>query len=189
MAEDGTQEEFGSGEWQQVIETMIDSVSDWVNKYCRRHFIAQDYTEYYDGDGSQTLYLDHYPVNSVTALYLDSEGDFGSGTEVSSSDYRLSSEMGRVWLESTFLPYYPQSVKVVYSAGYADVASIPDDLKLAVLDDIKWRFRRWQNNQEGISSITIEGISENLVTDTQGLKSSMEVYKRYRRAGHGQAHT
>lgn len=187
LREDVDGDLFGSSEYQSVIETMIDSVSEWVNNYCRRNFIAQDYTEYYDGNDRRTLYLDHFPVNSITGLYIDTGSNFGAGTEVAAADYRLHKQFGKIWLENTVFAAYPRSIKVVYNAGYADVDSIPDDLKLAVLDDIKWRFNRWKNSQEGIESITMEGVNENLVTDTQGLRSSMNVYKRYRRLDHGQA--
>ena len=187
LREDVDGDIFGSSEYQSVVETMIDSVSGYVNNYCRRHFIAKDYTEYYDGNGRRTMYLDHFPINSVSSVHIDTESAFGLGTEVAPADYRLHKQIGRLWLENTVFPAYPRSVKVVYNAGYTDADSIPDDLKLAVLDDIKWRFNRWKNSQEGIESITMEGVNENLVTDTQGLRSSMDVYKRYRRMDHGQA--
>jgi hypothetical protein len=180
-------ETAASTEYQTVLETFINSVSDYVNNYCKRNLLAADYTEYYDGNDRRTLYLNHFPVNSITGLYIDTESEFGSGTEVAAADYRLHKQLGKVWLENTVFAAYPRSIKVVYNAGYADVDSVPDELKLAVLDDIKWRFKRWELNREGLESVTVEGVNENLVTDVQSLKSSMNVYKRYRRMDHGKA--
>ncbi len=51
------------------LEFVITGVSEYIQDiYCDRRFRAKDYSEVYDGQGSETLNLKHYPVNSIDEL-------------------------------------------------------------------------------------------------------------------------
>lgn len=48
------------------IEALIDAASDLIEKFCKRRFATQAYTDQlYDGTGDETLFLDNYPVTEV----------------------------------------------------------------------------------------------------------------------------
>lgn len=51
-----------------LIESLIDAVSDAVEKYCGRNFVSADYREWHDGMGEQTLALRHFPVTAIKRL-------------------------------------------------------------------------------------------------------------------------
>jgi len=52
-----------------LLEQIIDNVTDAVEEYCDRLFMSRTYTnDRYDGDGTNELYLDNYPVTQITKL-------------------------------------------------------------------------------------------------------------------------
>lgn len=53
-----------------IISTLRSEVDAFVKTYCRRDFESTSYNEIYDGDGSNKLYLDHFPVTAITRLAI-----------------------------------------------------------------------------------------------------------------------
>jgi len=51
-----------------LLTTLITSVSDGVEKYCRRDFTSKGYDELYSGTGDHRLMLRQYPVQSVQSV-------------------------------------------------------------------------------------------------------------------------
>ena len=51
-----------------VMATLIDEASDWVEAYCRRKFGAIVVTESHAGSGRRRLILNEYPVAAVTSI-------------------------------------------------------------------------------------------------------------------------
>lgn len=106
---------------------------------------ADDYTETYDGNGDRTIWLRHWPANTVTSVsYVDSAG---TATAYAASDYIVNSMDGALhrastghdhglyspatFADRTGLPtraHWPdghQNIRVVYNGGYT---TAPDDL-------------------------------------------------------------
>lgn len=50
------------------IELIQNSVEKWVKQYCRQDFILTAYKERYDGKGTPSLYLRHYPIVTLNKL-------------------------------------------------------------------------------------------------------------------------
>lgn len=98
---------------------------------------ATDYTEYYDGDGTDTLYLDHHnpwseatprPVTltSVTVIDTDdAETDF-TATELAN----VVKYPHKLVRRSGYFTIGHRNIKVVYTAGFT---TVPDDIKQAAL--------------------------------------------------------
>jgi hypothetical protein len=61
-----------------LLSALITSVSDHLEKYCRRRFVTHAYDELYNGNGDRRMLLRQYPIQSVqsvryrpvTVLYL-----------------------------------------------------------------------------------------------------------------------
>src|SRR5579884_3011889 len=53
---------------QQTLADLITSVSDAIEKYCKRRFLTHLYDELYNGSGDKRLLLRQYPVESVQSL-------------------------------------------------------------------------------------------------------------------------
>jgi hypothetical protein len=99
------------------IQAAIDWACATVETYCNRTFTAADYTETYDGNGQDVLYLRQYPINSVTSITLDDD-------TLDSDDYTV--ETTGVYYEDGWTKSR-RNIVVVYNAGYS---TIPADLHM-----------------------------------------------------------
>ena len=88
------------------------------------------YTEYYDGDGTDTLLLNQFPISTITSIHDDTDRAYGSDTLISSADYVFYANEGMVQLDGLTFTEGKQNIKVVYSAGFSP---IPEDIKLAAI--------------------------------------------------------
>lgn len=116
----------------QEIDTLIPKVSQLVKSYCRRAFV--DYfdeakTEVFDG-GFGTLLLKESPVTQVISVQLSS--DYGQ-TYVKLAKFTDWVQSGDEVIATSTQGFKPfvNGYKVSYFAGYE---TVPEDLKLAVLD-------------------------------------------------------
>lgn len=62
--------EVEEGEESDLIEVVHLAVEKLVKNYCHRDFEVTSYRERYNGDGSNTLVLDNFPVTAITRLAL-----------------------------------------------------------------------------------------------------------------------
>ena len=60
--------DISAGDPSTILETIRDSVEDWVESYCHRTFESASYAKYYDGNGGQYLQLDDYPITALTRV-------------------------------------------------------------------------------------------------------------------------
>jgi len=111
-----------------VLLPLIHAAQKYAENYCDTIIEAADVTEYQDGDGTDTVLLRNFPVNSITSVYDDVGRDYAAASLIPAASYMFESS-GRLILENALFSFGRQNVKVVYNAGYADV---PDDIKVAV---------------------------------------------------------
>jgi len=110
-----------------LIIDLLDSYNTMIEDYIGVALITKSYTESYDGDGKDTLFLKHYPIVSVTTLTVDS-------TALTASDYYSYGTEGYIRLDSdTFSTDDPQNIAIVYTAGHgASRSAVSKVLKLAL---------------------------------------------------------
>ena len=125
-----------SGNKDQEISFLIPKVSSLVKTYCRRSFI--DYydeakTEIFDG-GFPELILKETPVINIEEVSIST--NYGQTyTELTKyTDWVDDGDKIRSTSLATF-PKYIKGYRVIYTAGFE---TVPDDLKLAVLDLIEY---------------------------------------------------
>lgn len=166
--------------YDSEIEKLIDSVSWQFNSFTKRRLLARDITDLYSGENKPIIKMPEYPINSVTSIHVDADRDFTDDTLIDSTSYVFTKD-GFIYMNENIFTSLINSNKIVYNAGYV---TIPKDLLIACLDQVKFMFRRHINNQEGIAteasingSVTVTEVGEILTT-------SMEVLKRYRREDH-----
>lgn len=160
--------------------TWISAASKTFLDETGRDMILGAHTEYYDGDGGQELWLDNYPVNSITSIHIDP--DHAYATAVTATDILLYAASGRVVVKNTSFTEGPRSVKVIYNAGYA-IASIPADIKLAFYEQIKAWWLKWKKNAEHLDGEVIPEVNIKF-TSTDLIPSFVRILKQYRRRGH-----
>ena len=125
------------------------------------------YTRYYGDPGmiadGRKLHLEPWPVTTITSIHVDTNEDFGSATEVTSSDYSQRGDHGeviRLNIDSSTWGTWPDvdgAIKVVMVAGYT---TIREDLKQLCAMTVKhlWGLRETQ----GAVSTNIGGVSTQL---------------------------
>jgi len=119
-----------------VIKKMITKSSLRMESYCRRKFRARTLVDYYDGEGYDTLFVDDFPIISVTSLYDDSTRAWASTTLKAATDYAILSGEGEIKLlptavkGSTFAKGI-QNIKLTYVAGY-DEFVVTEDVNDAI---------------------------------------------------------
>jgi len=117
------------------VSEWIGQNSDYIDGLANKSFIASDYTQYFDFDGTTDLYLKNTPVNSITSIrYNDARlGDSDNWvTKTEGTDFIYYPDKGfikiitRNW--STISAGF-RNIEVVYNAGFLVV---PGSIKLLV---------------------------------------------------------
>jgi len=60
--------DLAAGDPSAILESIRDSVEDWIEAHCHKIFESASYAKYYDGNGGQYLQLDDYPVTALTRV-------------------------------------------------------------------------------------------------------------------------
>ena len=113
----------------------------------RRTLYETAHTEYQDGNDTDGLFLENWPVSAVTSVNVDGLRDFGTDTLEDSGDYFTNTELGIVYHNSGSWPAGHANIKVVYTAGYT-ADTVPADLQRVVLElaSIAWQKRKNKNH-------------------------------------------
>lgn len=174
-----------SGETSQdsLVEGFINACSFLVEKYCNRKFIQGTYTERYNGVGVTEIQLNQWPITSITSIHVDSRRSFGSDTLIDASNYEVfDDENAEGFVVERFDSTFPRgrkNVQVVYVAGYADIDSVPNDLKLGTKIAIAFYYE--QQQQKNWTFSNKQKVDEN-ITLVQGLpESSTLILDNYKR--------
>lgn len=126
------------------LQILINTASSLIQTYIGRKFIddGNDIQEIFNLDyDSEILYLDRYPINSVTSVTeIDPYGyDSTVHFPVPDSSYYVDLTMGRlIRADGSYWAQGPGSVIVNYRAGYADESLIPPELKQATMDLVSY---------------------------------------------------
>ncbi len=107
-----------------LLESLVNAVSERIEKYCSRHFEKATYTEYHRGHERQRLLLNQYPIVSVTSVELN-------GSVLASTEYEIEDADAGILFRETGWPWKgynvglvgepgvsTRNIKVVYVAGY-----------------------------------------------------------------------
>ena len=145
-----------------MIDILIPKVSALVKSVCRRSF--NDYVddakeEYFDGGVSSYSPLES-PLLAVTSLeYSEDYGaTYTALTEY--TDYVLAKADDTIRLTTGDFPVLINGYKLTYTAGYE---TLPEDLKIAVLDLVKYYMKNdsaiHSNKAPGTNTVQIEYVT------------------------------
>ena len=142
------------------LEQLIDSVSQLVKTYCGNsivdHYSTNKEEEFNIDWHTHIVQLTESPVNAVVSVQKrDSVAE--SYTTVPTTDYYLDKKTDSVlYVTGSTYKNWPRgaaAVKVTYTAGYDDC---PKDLKLAVVDLIKYYFKNEAVARRTLAGATVE---------------------------------
>ncbi|GAG16820.1 unnamed protein product, partial [marine sediment metagenome] len=110
-----------------ILISLLDAYNGKIENFIGVTMINTSYTESYDGDDTDWIFLDHYPIISVTSLSID-------GTALSivtDEDFYIYADTGEIKLDdTTFTSTDYRNVDFVYVAGHgAARANVPAVLK------------------------------------------------------------
>lgn len=134
-------------EEQDKYQTLINQASSRIEAFCNRSLKATDYTTtaalILDGSGTDTLIVPHFPVNSITKLYVDTSRAFAATSEIASTEYVLYSRQGLITLYDSRFPAKPACVKLECNAGYAATDADWQIIQSACYELVKWMAGRF----------------------------------------------
>ncbi len=118
-----------------IIDALIPKVSELVKNYCRRTFV--DYvndnkTQVSNGGYGSSLFVKEYPILTVSEVGYSVDYGQNYVPLAEFTDYVVDWENDCILsLSVDGFPKLTNGYQIIYTAGYE---SIPDDLKLAVMD-------------------------------------------------------
>lgn len=112
-----------------LIENLIMQETKKVQTYTRRNLFYGSFTEYYDGNNGNAVFVNNFPIEAVTSLHDDVDRVFGSDDLVPADEYYVDLTKGIVRLINglVFSEGFG-NIKIVYTGGFK---VIPKDLELA----------------------------------------------------------
>jgi hypothetical protein len=141
------------------IDLLIPKVSQLVKTYCRNtfvDFIDDPKVQHFNG-GYEKLLLKESPIISVSSV--EQSSDYGQ-TYTEHTSWVLDLEDNTVTSIDGVFPKLLNGYRVTYYAGYE---SVPEDLKLAVMDLVTYYRRNdgsvHSNKAPGTNSVQVEYIS------------------------------
>lgn len=161
------------------IDFLIPKVSDLVKNYCRRTFV--DYvndskSETTSGGYGSKLFLKEYPL--IQVISVEFSEDYGQTyTElVEFTDFAIDTEEGTIYKIDGEWTKYINGYKITYTAGYE---TLPEDLKLAVLDLVKYYMTNdmavHSPKAPGTNSVQIEYVTTTALPSH--IKRVLDLYK------------
>jgi len=128
--------ESSDEDYDTPLENLINRASDIIETYIGKNIINVEHSEEtHDGDGTCYLFLDNYPIISVSTITDD-------GDSVSTSDCDIYLDEGYIYYEDGFSSGHRVLV-VTYTSGYgAAQVNIPEDFEQACIKLVSYWFRR-----------------------------------------------
>ena len=177
-----------------ILESLINQVSDFVEHYTDRTFVETVYTdEYYDGTGTDKLFLFNFPVSTTATFTLQGRAgsqNIDSFDEIDGEKYFIDYTTGILETTGWGFSERPRKYRVTYTAGYAfknDAAPLVTlesvnigDLELAVWKLVGNAFYQ-RKETTNVTSETIGDYSVSFRKSTQldqELKDILDNYKR-----------
>lgn len=162
-----------------TIGYLMNLVSKLFDTATGRTLVASDLTEYYEGDGTNKLFLRSYPINSTNEtieVYVDADKVFAADTQIDSNSLFVDGEVGYVeFIGSQFDTW--EGIKVVYNGGYT---TIPYDLRMAALEAFGVLWKRRSEKRFDTSNVSKGDVNYSYIDDWP--YTVHQVLERYRRA-------
>lgn len=142
-------------------------------------FESATYTDYFDGDGTESLWLRVQPATSITSAHVDIDRVYGASTLVDSGDYELFDSLLLLKTTSTQGSWATgfRSVKVVYVAGYSTTPA-------PIVHACGLQIAHWYRNRDTIGYQNVSQQGGSIRVDGLGLLDSVkEALGPYRLTG------
>ena len=161
------------------LNDIINYVSMRFENETGRKLKSRDYTEVYDGNGANALYLNNYPIASTDiTITIDAARAFDdTGDEVTATDVMLTTENGLVRLDDDTFSAGRGNVQVEYTAGYSTASEFALTFAAKELGSLMWQRMR-QKEAIGVRTESFEGHSVTYENDLPwSVKKVLDIYR------------
>ena len=171
------------------LNVLIPSISQLVKTYCGNSFVdfySANKTETFNIEWStHIVQLTESPVNTIVSVQeASSYGSTFNTLTTGAQEYALNKSTDSILRTSGSgyknWPTGVETVKVVYTAGYA---TIPADLKLAVLDLITYYLKDEHKTRQSLAGASIQNESSSSQRDNVSfpdhIKRVLDLYKNF----------
>ena len=130
------------------LERLINACSSAIEEQTERLFVPRASSEIYDGRGTDRFVPRHWPINSISELWLDGSKKFTDTNNIlDPSEYAIVDDSTAIELLGRRFPSSSYSVKIVYNHGL-----LPYDISYACDLYCEWLYRL--NDREDIGRAT-----------------------------------
>lgn len=158
---------------------LINGVSESIRTNCDRLFHQADCIEYHDGDLSDCIIPNQYPVNSVASIYDDTERVFGADTLIDSTTYVIVDKIIiRLFETGGYFNQGIQNVKLTYNFGFA---VIPLDLQQACVEIVSLKLKEGRGGGDLNVASKTRGELTTTYKDSEIPKWARDVLDKYKR--------
>jgi len=170
------------------LTLLIPSVSTLVKNYCGRTFVDNASTvttatsvsaTEFTSDGGFFIYTKEQPIINVVSLATRSTPFESYATRVIDVDYTVDKQNDYIYCLYNDVDGFdtgPNAVKIIYHGGYIEV---PEDLKLAVLDLVRFYIRRESVPRASLNSNQISIENTPSVDFPSHIKRVLELYRHH----------
>ena len=169
------------------LREMLNAVcADAQNRFMKRALLKATYTdELHDGNGTEEIVLENWPVVSIASLTIDNHHTNPTTlTEGITNDFLWYAD-GRIILVRQLTYRFPQSVKCTYDAGYDGIANVPLEIRQSIREAVAHKWRVQDKKSASVTSQTLGNQSQVLIADKAYPKHVTDVWTAYRRKKHG----
>lgn len=132
-----------------LLERLINTASQLIEKYTDRVLVQDTYTEFYFGRGSNQLMLRNYPAEKPTDLRIDNNAVFDVSAVIDTDDYDIDNGSMVSYVGSFPRASSRHNIKIVYLGGFA---TIPSDLEHASIELVEFLYERSSDRRIGVTS-------------------------------------
>ena len=166
---------IASTDLDSLIDACILRASAAVQNFTQRTLLSASYSELRDGHGGAEMLLREYPVTAVASVAVDGQS-IPPAPDFSGAGWRLADRS--VLLNGYRFTRGAANVTIGYTAGYADLAALPDDIEHAVIETVQLMIERRKHIDVSSKSLAGETVSYITAELTPSSKQILQSYRR-----------
>jgi hypothetical protein len=153
----------------------ITACSAWIASYLNRNILTATYTQRLNGNGSQMLLVDNYPVQSIAALSINGFDVTKWATCDGRRTVLLGPDQNNIPCPFRF-EHGLANVSITYTAGFD---ATPADLELTVIRLVQWAMAESQRPAQNSKSLGGgETVSFSTATAPKWALDDLQQFKR-----------
>jgi len=139
----------------ELLKSYINAASQGINEETKRELRSRTQTEFHTGDSTNVLIPYQYPITAVTSIHDDLGRDYAAETLIDSDDIVVMNDRLKMTIRldgSVFTNGFAHggnNIQLIYVAGFNP---IPNDLRQACLELIKYWFQNTESNRSNIKT-------------------------------------